>query len=132
MAHPHTANARRSGSTRRSRAFREIAASYEQLGELANVLATTPFTDRQMKATVDEVMPVPQDDRDHVRLVTEREKVLNLFETGAVGIERLRGTAWAALQAWTEFADHHGRSRHEPRRSAPRPAGVASGWVARR
>ena len=125
----HTANARQR-LDEAARAFRKIAASYERLGELANVLAATPFTDGQMKATVDEVMPIPQDDRDHARLVAEREKVINLFDGGAVGIERLRGTAWAGLQAWTEFADHH-RAVRDTNRDDPRRARLHSIWMGR-
>ena len=75
--------------------------SYERFAELANLLAAMPFTDDEMKATVE---PVPQDDRGHTRLLAEREKVIGLFEN-AVGIERLRGTAWASFQACSEFAD---------------------------
>ena len=88
------------------KAFGRIADSYESFGELANVLAETRFTGRQMQSAIDQVLPVPVDDRDHRRLLVGREKVQRLFET-AVGVEKLRGTAWAALQGWTEYADHH-------------------------
>jgi hypothetical protein len=77
------------------KAFCRVAESYTRLGELANVLAVSPFTEKRITATVYRLMPVPKDDRDHNRLEAERGKVLRLFET-AVGIERVRGTAWAA------------------------------------
>ncbi|WP_242370607.1 DUF932 domain-containing protein [Anaeromyxobacter sp. SG26] len=124
----HTANAKHRLDDA-GRAFRRIVESYDCLGELANVLATTRFTEEQMKATVDSVLPVPRDDRDHGRLEAERAKVIQLFDT-AVGIERVRGTAWAALQGWTEYADHH-RAVRDTGREDPRRARLASVWMGR-
>lgn len=124
----HTANAKQR-LEEAGRAFRRIVASYDRLGELANVLAATPFTEKQMKATVDTLLPVPRDDRDHGRLEAERGKVVQLFDT-AVGIERVRGTAWAALQGWTEYADHH-RLVRDTGREDPRRARLASVWMGR-
>ena len=84
---------------------------------------------RQMKTTVDMVMPVPMDDGDHRRLQVEREKVVQLFDT-TIGIERLRGTAWAAFQGWTEYADHHRLVRNTGRQD-PRKARLESIWMGR-
>lgn len=124
----HTANAK-TRLDEAGKAFARLARSYERLGELANVFSVTPFTDSQMQATVDRVMPVPRDDRDHSRLEAERAKVVQLFDT-AVGIDRVRGTAWAALQGWTEFADHH-RVVRDSGREDPRRARLASIWMGR-
>ena len=74
-------------------------------------------------------MPVPKDDRDHGRLEAEREKVVQLFDT-AIGIERVRGTAWAAFQGWTEYADHH-RLVRDTGREDPRKARLESIWMGR-
>lgn len=89
-----------------ARGFRELARGYEEFGQLANLLAMTRFTDRQLMAAVNDVMPIPQDDRDHKRLESGRAKVTELFENGA-GMGGIRGTAWAGFQAFTEYADHH-------------------------
>jgi hypothetical protein len=124
----HTANARER-LEEAGKAFRQMVRSYEKLGELANVFASTPFTDKQMKATVDLVMPIPLDDGDHRRLETEREKVVQLFGT-AIGIEKLRSTAWAAFQGWTEYADHHRLARNTGRQD-PRKARLESIWMGR-
>lgn len=124
----HTANAKQR-LDEAGRAFRRLAESYVRFGELANVLATTPFTDPQLLATIDRVLPVPKDDRDHGRLEAERGKVVQLFET-AIGIERVRGTAWAAFQGWTEYADHH-RLVRDTGREDPRRARLASIWMGR-
>ncbi len=59
----------------------------------------------------------------------ERGKVVQLFET-AIGIERVRGTAWAAFQGWTEYADHH-RLVRDTGREDPRRARLASIWMGR-
>jgi hypothetical protein len=93
------------------------------------VLAVTPFSTRQMKATIDHLMPVPKDDCDHTKLEAERGKGIRLFDT-AVGIERVRGTAWAAFQGWSEFADHH-RQVRDSGREDPRRARLASIWMGR-
>ena len=124
----HTANAK-TRLDEAGKAFRQLADSYTRLGELAKVLAVTPFSTMQMRATIDRVMPVPRDDRDHARLEAERGKVIQLFET-AVGIERVRGTAWAAFQGWTEYADHH-RLVRDTGREDPRRARLASIWMGR-
>jgi hypothetical protein len=95
------------------KAFARIAQSYETFGELANVMAVPRFTSKQMQTTIDGILPVPPDDRDHRRLLQEREKVQRLYET-AVGVEKLRGTAWGAFQSWVEYADfHRALRRHE-------------------
>lgn len=86
--------------------FRELVEGYRQLEELANVMATTRFTDVQLARAVDQVLPVPQDDRDHKRIEAGRAKVIELFETGR-GMAGIRGTAWGGVQAFTEFADHY-------------------------
>lgn len=72
---------------------------------------------------------IPKDDRDHTRLEAARAKVIQLFET-AVGIERVRGTAWAAFQGWTEYADHH-RPVRDTGREDLRRARLASIWMGR-
>jgi hypothetical protein len=55
--------------------------------------------------------------------------LVQLFDT-AIGIERVRCTAWAALQGWTEYADHHRLVRNTGRQD-PRKARLASIWMGR-
>jgi hypothetical protein len=92
-------------------------------------MAITRFTGKQMQATIDGVLPVPQDEKDHRRLLMEREKVQRLYET-AVGVEKLRGTAWGAFQSWTEYADHH-RALRDTGRQDPKRARLESIWMGR-
>ena len=55
--------------------------------------------------------------------------MVQLFET-AVGIERVRGPAWAASQGWTESADHH-RALRDTGRQGPKRARLESIWMGR-
>ncbi|MBF5043172.1 DUF932 domain-containing protein [Aggregicoccus sp. 17bor-14] len=92
-------------------AFRRLAEGYARFGQLANALAVTRFSDAQLATALDFVLPVPEDAHEHPRILGAREKVRELFEAGT-GIEGpIRGTAWAALQAFTEYADHHRHTR---------------------
>ena len=98
-------------------AFRKLHLDYLRLGELANILAATPFTDAQHRATVDAVLPVPEDGSSHTKLEEARSKVRQLFEV-AIGLTpEIRGTAWASVQAWTEFSDHHRTTRGNGRKA---------------
>lgn len=89
-----------------ARGFREIVEGYAKFEQLANELSATRFTDAKLAKVIDLVLPIPGDDKDHSRIKASREKVVELFENG-VGMKGIRGTAWAGLQAFTEFADHH-------------------------
>lgn len=116
IAHTTNAGARLDHA---ARSLRRLLLSYDRFGDLANMMATTRFTGLQLVTAIDHVLPVPQDEKNHDRILRDREKVKELFETG-VGIESaIRGTGWAAFQAFTEFADHHRQTRtmfgHDPR-----------------
>lgn len=88
------------------RAFASLLNGMDHFEEVANLLAATRFSDRQMAHTIDDLLPL--DVAKHsVGLTEKRERVRALFEMGAGVGPGIRGTAWAALQAWTEYADHH-------------------------
>lgn len=89
-------------------AFALLLAGMDHFEEVANALASTKFTDRQMARTVDDLLPLPNGKEEAGKQLAEkRERVLSLFETGAGINAAIRGTAWAAFQAWTEYSDHH-------------------------
>jgi phage/plasmid-like protein (TIGR03299 family) len=113
-----------------ARAFRRIQASYERLGELANRMVGIPFTDQQMAQTVDMVLPVPQDDQDHTRLLAGRNKVIELFSEGAGITSRIRGSAWAGFQACVEYLDHY-RPIRVTKGQDPRLLRLESVWTGR-
>ena len=64
----------------------------------------TPYTEMQMNGLVERLFPMERDELS-TRTQNHRQKVLELFEYGK-GHEQIRGTAWAALNAVAEFADH--------------------------
>ncbi|HYO55919.1 DUF932 domain-containing protein [Archangium sp.] len=69
------------------------------------------FSEHQLSNVIDVVMPLPQDKAEHPRLMKGRNKVIELFHAGR-GLEgSIRGTAWGALQAFSEYADHHRHTR---------------------
>jgi phage/plasmid-like protein (TIGR03299 family) len=111
-------------------AFRHLVRSQECFGELANHLAVTKVTGLQLIDALDRVMPVPEDDKKHDRIIQDREKVMELFEGGVGIVGDIRGTAWAAFNAFTEFADHH-RSVRAGDGQDPRLARLESVWLGR-
>lgn len=99
-------------------AFKDLAQSYDNFGQLANVLSATRMTDADMRITVDNVLPLPSDEKDHTMLESDRERVNKLFHE-AIGMnDKIQNTAWAAVQAWSEFSDHHRTTRKSATQSA--------------
>lgn len=90
------------------RAFHTLLDGMDEFEAVANMLAGTKFTQRQMERTIDDLMPLDLERETQSKSLTEkRERVLSLFEAGMGIGPAIRGTAWAAFQAWTEYADHH-------------------------
>jgi phage/plasmid-like protein (TIGR03299 family) len=93
------------------RAFRRLVQGYERFAALADHLAMTRFSEHQLRNVLDVVLPLPQDKAEHPRLEKARNKVVQLFHAGT-GIEGpIQNTAWAGLQAVSEWADHHRNTR---------------------
>jgi phage/plasmid-like protein (TIGR03299 family) len=110
------------------RAFRRLLQGYEHFTALANHLAMTRFSEHQLRNVLDHLLPIPQDDAEHPKLIKSRNKVIELFHAGT-GIEGpIRGTAWGALQAFSEFADHHRSTRATKGKSAD-AARLESIWI---
>lgn len=90
-----------------ARGLRAVHDSFTRLGELANQLAISPFSSTQMATLAKKLMPIADDGHDHTRTHQARERLMQLFE-GGVGItSTMRGSGWAALNATTEYYDHH-------------------------
>lgn len=88
--------------------FRLLLDGMDEFEQVANMLASTRFTERQLLRTIDDLLPLADDkEKQSKALVEKRERIQSLFETGMGIGPGIRGTAWAAFQAWTEFADHH-------------------------
>jgi phage/plasmid-like protein (TIGR03299 family) len=107
--------------------FRRLALGLERFEEYANVLASTRFSDRQLRSALDRVFPLPADSKPHPKLESTRENIIRLFGYEGRGIEGIRGTAWGAWQAFTEQVDHH-RSTRRAAGGSERAARLESIW----
>jgi phage/plasmid-like protein (TIGR03299 family) len=120
----HTASA----TTRVDEARRAIGIAdwyYAEFERQATMLSETRFTDAQMKTLAEQLLP-QRAELPSSRVIAMREKVVDLFENGR-GHELIRGTAWAALNAVGEFADHH-RSTRTHASGSKDEARLASAW----
>lgn len=69
-------------------------------------LATKKFDSKMLKTFVEQVFPSDKDeDEIPTQLQTKRDNVIYLFDHGK-GHDKIKGTAWAALNAVVEFADY--------------------------
>jgi phage/plasmid-like protein (TIGR03299 family) len=78
----------------------------------ANRMAATRMTDGQMMTVVNRLLP-EGDAGITAQLSKARTKLMDLWTTGTGINGAIRGTAWAAFNAVTEYADHYTRIREE-------------------
>ena len=84
--------------------------NFEAYGEVAGQLITQPMTVKTWKAFIDTIIPLKHDE--DVRVKNVHEVLTELFESGpGTDIPGVRGTAWGALQAVTDFTAHHRSTR---------------------
>jgi len=93
----------------------EQAQSY---GDVMTSLARKQFTQARWNDFLDELvgsLTIPgegEPTRGYTRLLNRREKLTELFESGVgTDIPGVRGTAWGAYNAITEFTTHHNQIR---------------------
>jgi phage/plasmid-like protein (TIGR03299 family) len=87
---------------------------YRRLAELA---VRTQFSDTQFEAVLNHVVPVPDaTGRKRDNAERERDTINGLWRNSAT-IRNVAHTAYAAVNVWTEFVDHHIRSRETSRNS---------------
>lgn len=83
----------------------------EEFRDVARELALKQLGDKAWKAVLDELYPLP-DGQDNTRRVNTRARLTSLFESGpGSDIPGVRGTAWGALQAVTDYTTHHRTTR---------------------
>lgn len=90
-------------------AFKHALRGYEQFGELANAMVQVRLNTEQVVQVLNHALPLDtaEDAPPQEAQRAARARVLELHET-AIGLnDHLRGTAWGAYQAWTEYADHN-------------------------
>lgn len=96
----------------------EIGFTYfDALESLANRAIAAPFGDTQFTEVLDALIPVPVlAGRAQDNAYSERSAVQHIW-LDSPSIANIRGTAWGAINTWTEYADHHSASRTTNRSS---------------
>jgi len=81
---------------------------YDAFNNHAMLMAGTKFSEEQMKALVERLFPNPEDaeEGEVTAASKKRDAVVELFTTG-MGHDKIQGTAWAAMNAVSEYTDHH-------------------------
>jgi phage/plasmid-like protein (TIGR03299 family) len=104
----HTANATaRLDEARRALGF--ATSFYDDFECEAQRLVRATFSEQQVRKMATAILPSSGVDVSS-RIQNQRDRILDLFETGR-GHSTIRGTAWAALNAVAEYADHHRAAR---------------------
>jgi phage/plasmid-like protein (TIGR03299 family) len=90
---------------------------WSELERIGNMAILRPFSDRQFAEVIDAVVPVPDAaGRKRDNAERERETINQLWRDSAT-VRNVAHTAWAAVNVFTEFSDHHIRSRETERNS---------------
>lgn len=84
----------------------------EALQEISTKLIKTPMRGSDFSAYLNKLVPLPEDEksRGYTMRMNAQGKIRALY-TGAPNLEHCRDTRWAALQAVSEYSDHHMGSR---------------------
>jgi phage/plasmid-like protein (TIGR03299 family) len=90
---------------------------WTELQRIAEQAIRAKFSDQQFGAVLDAIIPMP-DTTGRKRNNAEREReTINDLWRNSVSIANVAHTAWAAVNVWTEFNDHHIESRETTRNS---------------
>jgi phage/plasmid-like protein (TIGR03299 family) len=91
-----------------AKAFSLMTQEMHAFEELANVLVGQRYTEAQHREAVEALLPYPKEDieKRHPRIDADRKAALQLFSSFRGASAGIRGTAYGAFQAWTEFSDH--------------------------
>lgn len=106
----HTAGAQAQVEAAKA-AMKGVLDFYARFEVLSQALASTTYTDQQMKELAAELYPAPSKEAKngvvylHPVIQKNRDKLGKLFSFGE-GHETIRGTAWAAVNAVAEYVDH--------------------------
>lgn len=92
------------------KAFAYATKYFDAMKEVAALLASTKYTDKQRINLTEVLFPVKEGEDVPTRTANNRALLLNLFENGR-GMEKIRGSAWAALNGATELVSHHRGTR---------------------
>lgn len=107
---------------------------FDDAAAVINRLAGYSPTSAQLASYFAELYPDPEEGKDNARAVRARTELQRLFEEG-LGHDQpgVKGTAWAAYNAVTEYVDHHrpARGANNRDRASRRLASVWFGSGAR-
>lgn len=78
---------------------------YDRFQAEAERLQIARYSLEQMTALTHHLMPLPREEEPKPKLLRAHETLINLFETQK-GAEGIRGTAWGAVNAVAQYADH--------------------------
>ncbi len=111
--------------------------TFRKLGATFQALAATRFTDRDMADLAKVLIPAKDEENVSAQTKDTRDVLVTLFEQGRGQREfaDVRGTAWAAFNAVTEYVDHlrptRGDDETEGARSPPCSGPARSSKIAR-
>lgn len=100
----------------------------EAYQEVAKRLARKRDGDRLLEGVLDEIFPLVED-KSNTQRKNKRETIRELYETGpGADLPGVRGTAWGALQAVTNYTTHHRGTRGADSDLEKRENRLASTW----
>jgi phage/plasmid-like protein (TIGR03299 family) len=81
---------------------------YLMFNEHANIMAKYQYSPFQLKELVEKLFPNDENDEVSKKTQEKRDKIVYLYENGkGSDIQDIRGSAWNAVNAVSEFTDHY-------------------------
>jgi phage/plasmid-like protein (TIGR03299 family) len=100
------------------KALQGVIGFYDRFEKLSQRLALDSYSDDLMKELSEELFPQSEKkEKLHSFTQRNRDKLTELFHVGT-GLHAVRGTAWAALNAVSEFSDHWKTSKSSKKNNA--------------
>lgn len=118
----HTSNASKRVGDEWNTLLTRATAQQEQFGLLANALASTAFSARDASDLVDAVLPLPEGKNETEitdKARARRARLLDLVQGGAMIGPSITGSAWGAVQAVAQFADHERKAQTPAQKALP-------------
>lgn len=84
---------------------------FDAFGRKIEEMANTPFKTDQMLSVVKGLLPAKDESQVSTRTKNNRDTLMGLWENGTGITSEIRGTAYAAFNAVTEYVDHSRGSR---------------------
>lgn len=107
--------------------------TYQELQEAYNRLASYPVNTEWLDIYVKTLIPSKKEDNNdeaHYKTIKIRDAISSLFESESNSLKGIKGTAWSAYNAVSEFTDHY--QVINPRRNKQdTTARLASIWLGR-